>query len=182
MIHIFFDIENTIIDDLWSCNFLQCNCDKIKKWLRKHFCFTPYLKCHLFTWGWKECSEINPEIVKCLFDHLEIPETNRGLVWTKDDSIQCVFNHKWVNTTDEVELEDLHIPGAMKRFGLEKQTCFIQQVKDMIDFKNKSGDVGDMFILVDDTNNEEELESRNFINRYNYELNVKFWHPENLNF
>ena len=31
MIYIFFDIENTIIDDLWNCNFLQDNCDRISK-------------------------------------------------------------------------------------------------------------------------------------------------------
>ena len=29
MIHIFFDIENTIIDDLWNCNFLQDRCNKV---------------------------------------------------------------------------------------------------------------------------------------------------------
>ena len=183
MINIFFDIENTIIDDLWNCNFLQDNCDRISKWLRKHFCFTPYLKCHLFTWGWKERSEINEEIVKNIFDRLEIPETNRGIVWTKDDSIQCVFNHKWVNTTDEVELEDLHIPGAMKRFGLEKQTCFIQQVKDWIDFKNKQfeGLINtDRFFLIDDTNNEEETEARFFTNKNGFKLDIEFLHPKNL--
>lgn len=181
MINIFFDIENTIIDDLWNCNFLQDNCDRISKWLRKHYCFTPGLKCHLFTWGWKERSEINEEIVKNIFGRLEIPEANRGIVWTKDDSIQCVFNNKWVNITDEVELEDLHIPGAMKRFGLEKQTCFIQQAKDWIDFKNIAVDMGDNFILIDDTNNSDILvETRSFVNKNNVFIEFNFFHPENL--
>ena len=41
MIHIFFDIENTIIDDLWNCNFLQDSCDKITRWLHSRFSFVP---------------------------------------------------------------------------------------------------------------------------------------------
>ena len=182
MIHIFFDIENTIIDDLWNCNFLQDNCDRISKWLRKHYCFTPGLKCHLFTCGWKERSEINEEIVKNIFDRLEIPEANRGFVWTKDDSIQCAIKHEWVNTSDEVEIEDLHIPGAIKRFGLEKQTCFVQQAKDLVDFKNTTCDTAnaDIFFLIDDTNNEEEIESRTFTNKHNFNIEVRFLHPENL--
>lgn len=104
-------------------------------------------KCYLFTWGWKERSEIEQKIVKKLFDRLEIPEANRGFVWTKDDSIQCAIKHKWVNTSDEVEIEDLHIPGAMKRFGLEKQTCFVQQAKDLIDFKNATCDIANADIF-----------------------------------
>ena len=141
------------------------------------------IKFHLFTWGWKENSEINQEIVKNLFDRLEIPLANRGFVWTKDDSIQCAVKHEWVNSADEVLIEDLHIPGAMKRFGLEKQMCFIQQVKDMIDFKNAQCDVINMhrFFLIDDTNNEEEIESRTFTNKHNFNIEVNFLHPENLN-
>ena len=143
----------------------------------------PSIKFHLFTWGWKESLEINQEIVKNLFDRLEIPLANRGFVWTKDDSIQCAVKHEWVNSADEVLIEDLHIPGAMKRFGLEKQTCFIQQVKDMVDFKNAPCDVINMhrFFLIDDTNNEEEIETRTFTNKHNLNIEVNFLHPENLN-
>ena len=184
MIHIFFDIENTIIDDLWNCSFLPHKCDNIVRWLKYHFMMDhPSIKFHLFTWGWKESSEINQEIVKNLFDRLEIPLANRGFVWTKDDSIQCAVKHEWVNSADEVLIEDLHIPGAMKRFGLEKQTCFIQQVKDMVDFKNAPCDVINMhrFFLIDDTNNEEEIETRMFTNKHNLNIEVNFLHPENLN-
>lgn len=184
MIHIFFDIENTIIDDLWNCNFLQDSCDRITRWLHSRFSFVPRgrLKCYLFTWGWKERSEIEQKIVKKLFDRLEIPEANRGFVWTKDDSIQCAIKHEWVNTSDEVEIEDLHIPGAMKRFGLEKQTCFVQQAKDLVDFKNTTCATAnaDIFFLIDDTNNEEEIESRTFTNKHNFNIEVRFLHSENL--
>lgn len=130
----------------------------------------------------KSVQKSNKKIVKKLFDRLEIPEANRGFVWTKDDSIRCAIKHKWVNTSDEVEIEDLHIPGAMKRFGLEKQTCFVQQAKDLIDFKNATCDIAnaDIFFLIDDTNNEEEIESRTFTNKHNFNIEVRFLHPENL--
>lgn len=130
----------------------------------------------------KSVQKSNKKIVKKLFDRLEIPEANRGFVWTKDDSIQCAIKHKWINTSDEVEIEDLHIPGAMKRFGLEKQTCFVQQAKDLIDFKNATCDIAnaDIFFLIDDTNNEEEIESRTFTNKHNFNIEVRFLHPENL--
>ena len=184
MIQIFFDIENTIIDDLWNCNFVPEKCDAIVRWLHKRFSFVPVgkLKCNLFTWGWKERSEIVPEVVTNIFNRLELPlDSTRGFVWTKDDSIRCAFDHKWVNTTDETEIEDLHIPGAMRRFGLEKQTCFIQQVKDFIDFENiNSVDDVNRFILVDDTNNMLEKETRTFTNRHGAELEIEFLHPENL--
>ena len=75
----------------------------------------------------------------------------------------------------------MHITGAMKRFGLEKQTCFIQQVKDWIDFKNIAVDMGDNFVLVDDTNNSDVLvETRSFINKNNVFIEFNFLHPENL--
>lgn len=185
MVNIFFDIENTIIDDLWNCEFIPHKCDNIVRWLNEdNFIIRhPGIKCHLFTWGWKEHSEIDQGIVKNLFDRLEIPEVNRGFVWTKDDSIQCAVKHEWVNTTNEMQINDLHIPGAMKRFGLEKQTCFIQQVKDWIDFKNKQveGLVNtDRFFLIDDTNNKEETEARFFTNKNDFKLDIVFLHPENL--
>lgn len=181
---IFIDIENTIIDDLWNCNFMLENCEAIIKWLNRGFILThPNIKCHLFTWGWKERSEINQQIVNNIFSKLMIPESARGFVWTKDDSIKCVFDHKWVNTTNEVELEDLHIPGAMRRFGLEKQTCFIRQVKDLVHFEDmgiNTAAADHQFVLIDDTNNPEEKETRIFTNKQNCELEIEFLHPENL--
>lgn len=129
--HIYIDIENTLIDDFFNCNLLHVQCDKVSRHVLKiiseSYSSTP-VKVNLFTWGWKTHDEIRPEIVMWLFDVLEIPEENRGTVWTKDDSIQCAYKHKWVNTTDEVELEDLHIPGAMKRFGLENRHALFNSV------------------------------------------------------
>ena len=70
----------------------------------------------------------------------------------------------------------------MKRFGLEKQTCFVQQAKDLIYFKNTTCDTAnaDIFFLIDDTNNEEEIESRTFTNKHNFNIEVRFLHLENL--
>ena len=36
------------------------------------------------------------------------------------------------------------------------------------------------FFLIDDTNNEEEIESRTFTNKHNFNIEVRFLHPENL--
>lgn len=151
MNEIFIDIENTLIDDLFSLNLLQENVDKIRTYCNAHILNDNLTRINLFTWGWKEHKEIKQHIVDWLFDALEIPLPNRGIVWTKDDSILCAYDNKWVNTKDEVEIEDLHIPGAMKRYGLEKQTCFIQQCMDRASFPVNMQHV-DTFILIDDTN------------------------------
>lgn len=173
---IFIDIENTIIDDLCTCNLMAEQCERIKNFVHSA---NPD-KVNIFTWGWKEHSEIKDYIVDWIFNALEIPTEQRGTVWTKDDSIQCAFNNKWVNTTDEVELEDLHIPGAMKRFGMEKPTCFIQQCKDLVGF-NTNKLVNEHFILIDDLNKAGEFETRNFCNVKNANsLNVQLINPVDL--
>ena len=41
------DIENTVVDDLTSLNFMQENCEKIKGFIDR---YKP-LFVHLFTWG-----------------------------------------------------------------------------------------------------------------------------------
>ena len=183
--HIYIDIENTLIDDLFNCNLLHVQCDMISRHvleiISESYSSTP-VKVNLFTWGWKTHDEIRPEIVTWLFDVLEIPQENRGTVWTKDDSIQCAYKHKWVNTTDEVELEDLHIPGAMKRFGLEKQTCFIQQCMDEASFPhNIDNQNSDEFYLIDDTNQKGIHEERELTTvEHNVMIRVIFEHPEDL--
>lgn len=173
---IFIDIENTVIDDLSTCNLMTEQCERIKSFV--HAAHPD--KVNIFTWGWKEHSEIKDYIVDWIFNALEIPTEKRGTVWTKDDSIQCVFNNKWVNTTNEVELEDLHIPGAMKRFGMEKPICFIQQCKDLVGFyTNKL--VNEHFILIDDLNKAGEFETRNFCNLKNTNsLDVQLINPVDL--
>lgn len=183
--HIFIDIENTLIDDLFNCSLLHVQCDKISRHVLGLIIESPSpsrVKVNFFTWGWKTRDEIRPEIVTWLFDVLEIPQENRGTVWTKDDSIQCAYKHKWVNTTDEVELEDLHIPGAMKRFGLEKQTCFIQQCMDEASFPhNIDNQNNDEFYLIDDTNQKGIHEERELTTvEHNVMIRVIFEHPEDL--
>ena len=180
--HIFIDIENTLIDDLFNCSLLHEQCDRISRHILsiiddKAFSHID-TKVNLFTWGWKTSDEIRPEIVNWLFDILEVPKENRGITWTKDDSILCACSHKWVNTTDEVELEDMHIPGAMKRYGLEKQTCFIQQCMDMAGFP-KNIDI-DEFYLIDDTNTKGFREERNFTTTDGFYLKIIFEHPEDI--
>ena len=173
---IFIDIENTIIDDLCTCNLMAEQCERIKNFVHSA---NPD-KVNIFTWGWKEHSEIKDYIVDWIFNALEIPTEQRGTVWTKDDSIQCAFNNKWVNTTDEVELEDLHLPGAMIRFGMEKPTCFIQQCKDLVGF-NTNKLVNEHFILIDDLNKAGEFETRNFCNVKNANsLDVQLINPVDL--
>lgn len=173
---IFIDIENTIIDDLTTCNLMFEQCERIKSFV--HAAHPD--KVNIFTWGWKEHSEIKDYIVDWIFNALEIPTEQRGTVWTKDDSIQCAFNNKWVNTTDEVELEDLHLPGAMTRFGMEKPICFIQQCKDLVGF-NTNKLVNEHFILIDDLNKAGEFETRNFCNVKNANsLDVQLINPVDL--
>ena len=184
-IHIYIDIENTLIDDLFSCNLLHEQCSRIGSHVHELIddSLSPSrVKVNLFTWGWKSHDEIRPEIVTWLFDVLEIPQENRGTIWTKDDSIQCAYRHKWVNTADEVEIEDLHIPGAMKRFGLEKQTCFIQQCMDVASFPhNIDNQDSDEFYLIDDTNTKGIHEKRELTTvEHNVMMRVIFEHPEDL--
>ena len=129
----------------------------------------------MFTWGWRTKDEVRDYIVKWIFDSLEIPPQYRGRVWTKDDSIECAYKHKWVNTTDEMEIEDLHIPGSMKRYGLDKQMCFVQQVRDLAEEGNCSE-----FILIDDTNPRWH-ETRHISDYHEHkEVIITFEHPEEI--
>ena len=175
---LFIDIENTVIDDLCSCNLMFEQCERIKNFVHA----ARPDKVNIFTWGWKEHSEIKDYIVDWIFNALEIPTEQRGIVWTKDDSIQCAFNHKWVNTTDEVELEDLHLPGAMTRFGMEKPVCFIQQCKDMIGFDTCVDNTDTwQFILIDDLNPQGFIDERRITQlNHNVEMNVMFLNPADL--
>ena len=56
---IYLDIENTIIDDLVNCNFLEENCAKIKRFIEEE----PYQTLSFFTWGWKTKEEVDINIV-----------------------------------------------------------------------------------------------------------------------
>lgn len=184
MTEIFIDIENTLIDDLYSCTLLEEQCKRISSYVLEKIAEHEHgmpVKVSLFTWGWKTKVEIRDYIVKWLFDTLEIPTENRGRVWTKDDSIECAYKHKWVNTKDELEIEDLHIPGAMNRYGLNKQMCFVQQAMDESSFPSRIDNTEtDEFILIDDTNNR-WYETRSMTTYdHNVEVIITFEHPEEI--
>jgi len=177
MNEIFIDIENTLIDDLSSMKLLDENIKRISSLCHIEIWNRNNTRINLFTWGWKEHSEIKQYVVDWLFDALDIPPEHRGVVWTKDDSINCAFEHKWINTKDEVAIEDLHIPGAMRRWGLEKQTCFIQQCMDKASFPNNMQNF-DTFMLIDDTN-PRWFENRTFFKNGTV-LNVIFHNPAEM--
>jgi len=181
MTEIFIDIENTVIDDLGNCRWLNEQSGRIMSYVQQVVDLVTThgnnedVKVSLFTWGWRTKEEVRDYIVKWIFDSLEIPPQYRGRVWTKDDSIECAYKHKWVNTTDEMEIEDLHIPGSMKRYGLDKQMCFVQQVRDLAEESNCSE-----FILIDDTNPRWH-ETRHICDYHEHkEVIITFEHPEEL--
>ncbi len=177
MTEIFIDIENTLIDDLYSCTLLQENVKRIADFIKAKIEIhpaDPNAKVNLFTWGWKTKDEIRDYVVDWLFESLEVPQENRGVVWTKDDSIECAYRSGWVNTKDEVEIEDLHVPGAMKRYGLDKQMCFIKQAMDHAEFPGGGGN--DAYILIDDTNPVWD-ETRTYSTN-DSDLSITFYHPE----
>lgn len=181
MAEIFIDIENTVIDDLGNCMWLNEQSGRIMSYVQQVVDLVTTrgnnedVKVSLFTWGWRTKEEVRDYIVEWIFDSFEIPPQYRGRVWTKDDSIECAYKHKWVNTTDEMEIEDLHIPGSMKRYGLDKQMCFVQQVRDLVEDGNCSE-----FILIDDTNPRWH-ETRHICDyREHKEVIITFEHPEEL--
>lgn len=176
MTEIYIDIENTLIDDLYSCTLLEAQTSRIRDFIKAKIDIPPAdpnVKVNLFTWGWKTKDEIRDYVVNWLFDVLKVPQENRGVVWTKDDSIECAYLHKWVNTKDEVEIEDLHIPGAMKRCGMDKQSCFIQQAMDHALFPGGGGD--DTYFLIDDTNPSWD-ETRTYSTN-DSDLSITFYNP-----
>lgn len=89
MIRIFIDIENTIIDSLFDRNWMDSNIEGIKKCLKKMEDET--LSVSLFTWGWTKTEEIEPELVKMIFDKLEVREDLRGDVVIKETVLMMLF-------------------------------------------------------------------------------------------
>lgn len=180
MTEIFVDIENTLIDDLSGCNLLQEQTERIAEFIRAKISlhhYDPTTRVNLFTWGWKCKDEIRDYLVEWLFNAMEVPPENRGVVWTKDDSIECAYTHGWVNTRDELEIEDIRVEGSSKRYGLDKRMCFIQQVMDLSGFPSK--DSSGEFFLVDDTNNRWD-EVRALSTPAGASITIAFLHPDCL--
>lgn len=147
MTEIFLDIENTVIDSLFDNNFMQDNCERIKQFILK----SKASKVNIFTWGWKNKSEIKLYIVDAIFDKLEIPAEQRGRIIVKEDSVRTAIKVGWLHEEDASFAIE---PGMMQEFGISKVSCFIEMVtaiKD-IDIKEQNLEI----ILIDDLVDEDE--------------------------
>ena len=84
MTEIFIDIENTLIDDLYSCTLLGEQSGRIMSYVKQVVDLVTTrgnnedVKVSLFTWGWRTKEEVRDYIVKWIFDSLEIPPQYRG--------------------------------------------------------------------------------------------------------
>lgn len=138
MIKIFLDIENTVIDSLFDMNFMPKNVNNIRLFILG--CGRDLLSVNFFTWGWKTKDEIEPEVVKKMFDMLSVPEDLRGDVFVKNDSVDLMIKQGFLHEEDrEAALE----PGAMmNEFGLTKMECFHRMAERFIP--------GTKAILIDD--------------------------------
>lgn len=138
MIRIFIDIENTVMDSLFDRNWMESNIEGIKKCLKKMENET--LSVSLFTWGWTETEEIEPETVKMIFDKLEVREDLRGDVIVKENNVDDAIHAGWLHSCDR---EEALIPGAMmNEYGLTKQMMFFKMCEKFIS--------GTQCILIDD--------------------------------
>lgn len=114
---VFLDIENTIIDDLVNRQFLDDNCERIKKFLKSadFVCFN--------TWGWITKNEIDPILIRLMLDRLEVDKEKRFFqVLVKEDSVDEAIRDGWLIEQDK---ERAMCPGMMEEFGLTKPSCFI---------------------------------------------------------
>ena len=138
MIKIFLDIENTVIDSLFDMNFLDEQCTRLRYFILG--CGDDLLTVNFFTWGWKTQAEVDDEVVKRLFDRLGVPEDNRGIVLTKEDSVNLMIKEGFLKEEDREEALE---PGAMmNEFGLTKMECFHRMAEKFIP--------GTKAILIDD--------------------------------
>lgn len=133
------DIENTVINNLNSCDFLQDNCDRIRRFIKNN---TPRF-VHLFTWGWKEHDDILHSVVDCIYDRLGVDEEHRGIVYTKSDSVAYAIDRGWLKQEDREEV--LH-PGMMAAYGLGK----IHLVTEQFVTNDLSKYMGEDYVIIDD--------------------------------
>ena len=133
------DIENTVINNLNSCDFLQDNCDRIRRFIKNN---KPRF-VHLFTWGWKEHDDILHSVVDCIYDRLGVDEEHRGIVYTKSDSVAYAIDRCWLKKEDREEV--LH-PGMMAAYGLGK----IHLVTEQFVSNDLSKYMGEDYVIIDD--------------------------------
>ena len=145
MTEIFLDIENTILDEIFTAKFLPKNCEKIKNYI---MLTNGLVKVNLFTWGWTKKNEIEPELVNAIFDRLGVDAELRGDVFVKEDSVNLAIERGWLNREDKATAL---IPGMMRDFGISKVSCFMGMVL------KKNGTC----VLIDDLVDEDCIEEIN---------------------
>ena len=135
---LFLDIENTIIDNLTDCNWLEENCKKIKD-----FIFTNGIDIvHIYTWGWKTKKEINREILNNIYKKLDIAKEQIGHCFTKETAVNFCINGGWIPANEK---ERALIPGMMKSdYALDKTMVFLLMTKP-------EREEGVIYYLIDDT-------------------------------
>ena len=133
------DIENTVINNLNSCDFLQDNCDRISMFIKNN---KPRF-VHLFTWGWKEPDDILHSVVDYIYDRLGVDKEHRGVVYTKSDSVAYAIDRCWLKQEDRAEV--LH-PGMMAAYGLGK----IHLVTEQFASNDLSKYMGEDYVIIDD--------------------------------
>lgn len=92
---LFIDIENTVIDDLVNCNFLEENCKKITKLLKEK----DTVSFNFFTWGWKMPTDVDINIVNSMLVKFGIDQMNIGRdcrVIPKSASVQTAIETGWL--------------------------------------------------------------------------------------
>ena len=144
---LYIDIENTIIDNLTDCNFLEENCEKIKRFIKNESIDA----WALFTWGWKTSDEINMLLVDNMANKLDLRKPfSSYVVATKNDSIDCAIKAGWLHEEDR---ERALQPGMMAEFGISKIGCFFEWCRNANVYKDTE------IILIDDLANGTEVET-----------------------
>lgn len=147
------DIENTVIDSLFSCMFMEDNCRKIAEFIKK---YDP-LFVHLFTWGWKTGSEADIAIADRIYDRLGVDGVNRGLIYTKNDSVNYAISRGWLHEEDR---EEVLYPGMMAAYGLGKINLVVEQFENNDLSKYEGGE----YVIIDDLVSEKEHNTRPYHN------------------
>ena len=134
---LFLDIENTVIDDLVTCNWLEENCEKISRFISDN-----NAKVTLFTWGWTEVKEIDYDIANNIFDKLCVPNSKRISVLVKENSVSLAMRLGLVD-----DFKTAMIPGMMtSEYCIDKTTSFLQLIHAGEKLTDK-----EQCVLIDDT-------------------------------
>ena len=141
------DLVFTIIDNLSDCNFLEENCEKIKRFIKNESVDV----WALFTWGWKTSSEIDMSLVENMVKKLDLRKPIFSyVVATKNDSINCAIMAGWLHEEDR---ERALQPGMMAEFGISKIGCFFEMCRVTNVYEDTE------IILIDDLANGTEVET-----------------------